>query len=314
MTASECSPSAAANHRRLPRARPRNSSALSQPSVSHQVAALEQSRACSTARADCSSPRPARPARTRRRDRRALRPRRPPAAFAEYSADDERALLRIGAFPTALVGRCPWSAPPIRAPGSRWRRAPADELPERVRSGSCISPSTSRTTATTMFEDRERVITASNSSSPLPLIEELAGQQRLRRTCRRRLDRRLHGWAIVRACRAAGFERVWSRSRAISSRIRPITRVAVTLAPRRRRRSRTRPWPAAADRGQGPGARRLRPPARPAAGTRSADAHGPPPTPRRSADELHLQRSVCERGLWVAANRRMGGPVREPFA
>src|ERR1700755_292315 len=78
--------------------------ALSQPSVSHQVAALEQEIGA------------------RLLDRGPGGLQLAPAALqlAEI-ADDERTLLRIGAFPTALAGFVPSAVAQVRAahPGAR---------------------------------------------------------------------------------------------------------------------------------------------------------------------------------------------------
>jgi len=222
---------AVANHRSFTRAA--EELALSQPSVSHQVAALEQEIGA------------------RLLDRRTggLQLTRAGALLLEHAdaiavrfdlaalqlaeiADDERALLRIGAFPTALAGLVPSAVAQVRAvhPGARVtvEESAADELPERVRAGELHLAVDFQDAALPRreFEGTERRdLMREPFLVALPPDHRLAGQKSVRIR-----DLADDDWTaaytdglIVRACRAAGFE----------PRLVSITRgLAVTLAPR----------------------------------------------------------------------------------
>ena len=219
--------------------------ALSQPSVSHQVAALEQEIG----------------ARLLDRSPGGLRLTRAGALLLEHAdaiaarfdlaalqlaeiADDERTLLRIGAFPTALAGFVPSAVAQVRAAapgrpghrrGGRRRRAarprPLGSAPSRRR-----LPGRRRSRARE-FDDLERHdLLREPFLVALPPDHKLAGQRAVRL-----IDLADDDWTaaftdglIVRACRAAGFEpRLVSLTRDQLAIRALITRgLAVTLAPR----------------------------------------------------------------------------------
>jgi len=218
--------------------------ALSQPSVSHQVAALEREIG----------------ARLLNRGPGGLQLTRAGALLLEHAdaisarfdlaalqlaeiADDERTLLRIGAFPTALAGFVPSAVAQIRAghPGARVtvEEGAADELPERVRAGELHLAVDFQDAALPRHEFdgiERRDLLREPFLVALPPNHELAGQQSVRLG-----DLADEDWTaaytdglIVRACRAAGFEpRLVSLTRDQLAIRGLITRgLAVTLAPR----------------------------------------------------------------------------------
>jgi DNA-binding transcriptional LysR family regulator len=218
--------------------------ALSQPSVSHQVAALEQEIG----------------ARLLDRGPGGLRLTRAGALLLEHAdaiaarfdlatlqlaeiADDERTLLRIGAFPTALAGFVPSAVAQVRAqhPGARVTvdEGAADELPGRVRSGELHLAVDFQDAALPRreFDDLERHdLLREPFLVALPPEHELASERAIRL-----IDLADEDWTaaftdglIVRACRAAGFEpRLVSLTRDQLAIRGLITRgLAVTLAPR----------------------------------------------------------------------------------
>jgi DNA-binding transcriptional LysR family regulator len=218
--------------------------ALSQPSVSHQVAALEEEIG------------------TRLLDRRpgGLQLTRAGALLLEHAdaiavrfdlaalqlaeiADDERALLRIGAFPTALAGFVPSAVARVRAahPGARVtvEEGAADELPERGRSGELHLAVDFQDAALARceFEGTERRdLMREPFLVALPPDHRLAGQKsvRIRDLAEDDWTAAYTDGLIVRACRAAGFEpRLVSITRDQLAIRGLITRgLAVTLAPR----------------------------------------------------------------------------------
>jgi DNA-binding transcriptional LysR family regulator len=218
--------------------------ALSQPSVSHQVAALEQE-----VGARLLDRRPGGLRLTRagillleHADAIAARFDLAALQLAEI-ADDERTLLRIGAFPTALAGLVPSAVAQVRAqhPGARVTvdEGAADELPDRVRSGALHLAVDFQETALPRreFDDLERHdLLREPFLVALPPDHKLAGQRAVRL-----IDLADEDWTaaftdglIVRACRAAGFEpRLVSLTRDQLAIRALITRgLAVTLAPR----------------------------------------------------------------------------------
>jgi len=128
---------AVASHRSFTRAA--EELALSQPSVSHQVAALEQEIGARLIdrRPGGLQLTPAGALLLEHADAIAVRFDLAALQLAEI-AGDERSLLRIGAFPTALAGLVPSAVAEVRAahPDARVtvEESAADELPERVRS------------------------------------------------------------------------------------------------------------------------------------------------------------------------------------
>jgi DNA-binding transcriptional LysR family regulator len=233
---------AVANHRSFTRAA--QELALSQPSVSHQVAALEQELG---ARLLDRGPgglqlTPAGAVLLEHADAIAVRFDLAALQLAEISGD-ERALLRIGAFPTALAGIVPSAVAQVRAahPGARVtvEEGAAGELPARVRSGELHLAIDFQDAATPRREDegterhdlmREPFLVA------LAPDHRLAGQQsvRLRDLADDDWTAAYTDGLIVRACRAAGFEpRLVSITRDQLAIRGLITRgLAVTLAPR----------------------------------------------------------------------------------
>jgi DNA-binding transcriptional LysR family regulator len=233
---------AVARHRSFTRAA--EQLALSQPSVSHQVAALE------------------REVGARLLDRRPGGLQLTPAgelllvhadAIAERFdlaalqladvAEGERALLKIGAFPTALAGFVPTAVARVRAlhPEALVTvdEGTADELPARIRSGELH--------LAVGFQDaalprREHESVERRDLLHEPFLVALPPDHRLaRRRAVRLSDLADDDWTaaftdglIVRACRAAGFEpRLVSLTRDQLAIRALITRgLAVTLAPR----------------------------------------------------------------------------------
>jgi DNA-binding transcriptional LysR family regulator len=233
---------AVANHRSFTRAA--EELALSQPSVSHQVTALEQEIG-----ARLLDRRPGGLQLTRagailleHADAIAVRFDLAALQLAEI-ADDERALLRIGAFPTALAGLVPSAVAQVRAahPDARVtvQESASDELPERVRSGELHLGVDFQDAALPRreFEGTERRdLMREPFLVALPPDHRLAGQKSVRIR-----DLADDDWTaaytdglIVRACRAAGFEpRLVSITRDQLAIRGLITRgLAVTLAPR----------------------------------------------------------------------------------
>jgi DNA-binding transcriptional LysR family regulator len=233
---------AVAHHRSFTRAA--QELALSQPSVSHQVAALEREIG----------------ARLLDRAPGGLQLTRAGALLLEHAdaisarfdlaalqlaeiADDERTLLRIGAFPTALAGFVPSAVAQLRAshPGARVtvEEGAADELPERVRSGALHLAVDFHDAALSRREfdgTERRDLLREPFLVALPPNHELAGQQsvRLRDLADEDWTAAYPDGLIVRACRAAGFEpRLVSLTRDQLAIRALITRgLAVTLAPR----------------------------------------------------------------------------------
>jgi DNA-binding transcriptional LysR family regulator len=218
--------------------------ALSQPSVSHQVAALEQEIG---ARLLDRSPGGLRLTRAgtlllEHADAIAARFGLATLQLAEI-ADDERTLLRIGAFPTALAGFVPSAVAEVRAqhPDARVTvdEGAADELADRIRSGELHLAVDFQDAALPRreFDDLERHdLLREPFLVALPPDHELAGQRAVRL-----IDLADEDWTaaftdglIVRACRAAGFEpRLVSLTRDQLAIRGLITRgLAVTLAPR----------------------------------------------------------------------------------
>jgi len=217
--------------------------ALSQPSVSHQVAALEQEIG---ARLLDRGPgglqlTPAGALLLEHADAIAMRFDLAALQLAEI-ADDERTLLRIGAFPTALAGFVPSAVAQVRAahPGARVtvEEGGTDELPERVRSGELHLAVDFQDAALPReeFEGTERrELMREPFLVALPPEHRLAGETSVRVG-----DLADDDWTaaytdglIVRACRAAGFEpRLVSLTRDQLAIRGLITRgLAVTLAP-----------------------------------------------------------------------------------
>ena len=233
---------AVANHRSFTRAA--EELALSQPSVSHQVAALEQEIG-----ARLIDRRPGGLQLTaagamllEHADAIAVRFDLAALQLAEV-ADDERSHLRIGAFPTALAGLVPSAVAQVRAAHPEARvtveESAADELPERVRSGELHLAVDFQDAALPRreFEDTERRdLMREPFLVTLPPDHRLAGHEAVRIR-----DLADDDWTaaypdglIVRACRAAGFEpRLVSMTRDQLAIRGLITRgLAVTLAPR----------------------------------------------------------------------------------
>ena len=218
--------------------------ALSQPSVSHQVAALE--REVGTRLLD-RGPGGLRLTRAgtlllEHADAIAARFELATLQLAEI-ADDDRTLLRIGAFPTALAGFVPAAVAQVRAqhPGARVTvdEGAADELADRVRSGELHLAVDFQDAALPRreFDDLERRdLLREPFLIALPPDHGLARRQAIRL-----IDLADEDWTaaftdglIVRACRAAGFEpRLVSLTRDQLAIRALITRgLAVTLAPR----------------------------------------------------------------------------------
>ena len=218
--------------------------ALSQPSVSHQVAALEHEIGARLLdrRPGGLELTPAGTLLLEHADAIAVRFDLATLQLAEI-ADDERTLLRIGAFPTALAGLVPSAVARLRArhPGARVTvdEGAADELPARVRSGELHVAVGSQDAALPRrdYEGIER-----RDLLREPFLVALAPEHELARQDAVRLsDLADEDWTaaytdglIVRACRAAGFEpRLVSLTRDQLAIRALITRgLAVTLAPR----------------------------------------------------------------------------------
>ena len=218
--------------------------ALSQPSVSHQVAALEHEIGAQLLdrRPGGLELTPAGTLLLEHADAIAVRFDLAALQLAEI-ADDERTLLRIGAFPTALAGLVPSAVARLRArhPGARVTvdEGAADELPARVRSGELHVAVGSQDAALPRrdYEGIER-----RDLLREPFLVALAPEHELARQDAVRLsDLADEDWTaaytdglIVRACRAAGFEpRLVSLTRDQLAIRALITRgLAVTLAPR----------------------------------------------------------------------------------
>src|SRR5919198_1057485 len=218
--------------------------ALSQPSVSHQVAALEQEVGARLLDRAPGGLRLTRAGGLLLEHADAIAARFDLAALqlAEI-AEDERTLLRIGAFPTALADFVPSAVAQVRArhPGARVTvdEGAADELPDRVRSGELHLAVAFQDAALPRreYDDLERRdLLREPFLVALPPEHELAGQPAVRL-----IDLADEDWTaaftdglIVRACRAAGFEpRLVSLTRDQLAIRALITRgLAVTLAPR----------------------------------------------------------------------------------
>ena len=233
---------AVATHRSFTRAA--RELALSQPSVSHQVAALEREIGARLLERRPGGLRltPAGELLLVHADAIAERFDLAALQLAEIAAD-ERSLLRIGAFPTALAGFVPSAIARMRAdhPGARITvdEGTSDELPGRIRSGELHLAVGFQDAALPRHDHegverrdllRERFLVA------LPPDHRLARQTSVRLS-----DLADEDWTaaytdglIVRACRAAGFEpRLVSLTRDQLAIRALITRgLAVTLAPR----------------------------------------------------------------------------------
>jgi DNA-binding transcriptional LysR family regulator len=233
---------AVAHHRSFTRAA--RELALSQPSVSHQVAALEREIGARLLdrRPGGLQLTPAGALLLEHADAIAARFDLAALQLAEISGD-QRTLLRIGAFPTALAGLVPAAVARLRArhPGARVTvdEGAADELPDRVRSGE-LHVAVDFQDAALPRRDYEHMERRDLLREPflvaLPPQHELARQDAVRL-----IDLADEDWTaaytdglIVRACRAAGFEpRLVSLTRDQLAIRALITRgLAVTLAPR----------------------------------------------------------------------------------
>jgi molybdate transport repressor ModE-like protein len=216
---------------------------LSQPSVSHQVAALEQEIGSRLLERRPGGLQLTRAGALLLEHADAIAERFDLAALqlAEI-AEDERTLLRIGAFPTALAGLVPAAVARIRARHPRARvtveEGGSEDLPGRVRSGELHLAIDFQDAARPRREHdglarrdllRERFLVSLPPEHPLAgrrsvPLGELAGDD----------------WTaahtdgiIVRACRAAGFEpRLVSLTRdQLAIRALVLRGLAVTLAP-----------------------------------------------------------------------------------
>ena len=233
---------AVAHHRSFTRAARELS--LSQPSVSHQVAALEREVGARLLdrRPGGLQLTPAGALLLEHADAIAVRFDLAALQLAEI-ADDERARLRIGAFPTALTGFVPSAIARVRAqdPSARVTvdEGAADELPDRVRSGE-LHVAVDFQDASLPRREYEGLERRDLMREPflvaLPPEHDLA-----RRTAVRIGDLADDDWTaaytdglIVRACRSAGFEpRLVSITRdQLAIRARIARGLAVTLAPR----------------------------------------------------------------------------------
>ena len=218
--------------------------ALSQPSVSHQVAALERE-----VGAQLLDRRPGGLALTPAGElllvhADAIAERFDLAALQLADiAEGERALLKIGAFPTALAGFVPTAVARLRAlhPEALVTvdEGSADELPARVRSGE-LHVAVGFQDAALARQEHENV--ERRDLLHEPFLVALPPDHRLaRRHSVRLIELAKEDWTaaftdglIVRACRAAGFEpRLVSLTRDQLAIRALITRgLAVTLAPR----------------------------------------------------------------------------------
>ena len=218
--------------------------ALSQPSVSHQVAALEREVGAQLLdrRPGGLQLTPAGELLLVHADAIAERFDLAALQLAEI-AEGERALLKIGAFPTALAGFVPTAVARLRAlhPEALVTvdEGSADELPARVRSGELH--------VAVCFQDaalprQEHESVERRDLLHEPFLVALPPDHRLaRRRAVRLTELANEDWTaaftdglIVRACRAAGFEpRLVSLTRDQLAIRALITRgLAVTLAPR----------------------------------------------------------------------------------
>jgi DNA-binding transcriptional LysR family regulator len=218
--------------------------ALSQPSVSHQVAALEREVGAQLLdrRPGGLQLTPAGELLLVHADAIAERFDLAALQLAEIS-EGERALLKIGAFPTALAGFVPTAVARLRAlhPEALVTvdEGSADELPARVRSGELH--------VAVCFQDaalprQEHQSVERRDLLHEPFLVALPPDHRLaRRRAVRLTELANEDWTaaftdglIVRACRAAGFEpRLVSLTRDQLAIRALITRgLAVTLAPR----------------------------------------------------------------------------------
>jgi DNA-binding transcriptional LysR family regulator len=232
---------AVAHHRSFTRAAQELS--LSQPSVSHQVAALEREVGARLLdrRPGGLQLTPAGALLLEHADAVAVRFDLAALQLAEI-ADDERARLRIGAFPTALAGFVPSAVARVRAqhPGARVTvdEGAADELPDRVRSGE-LHVAVDFQDASLPRREYEGLERRDLMREPflvaLPPEHDLAGRPAVRIS-----DLADEDWTaaytdglIVRACRSAGFEpRLVSITRdQLAIRALIARGLAVTLAP-----------------------------------------------------------------------------------
>jgi DNA-binding transcriptional LysR family regulator len=232
---------AVARHRSFTRAAQELS--LSQPSVSHQVAALEREVGARLLdrRPGGLGLTPAGELLLTHADAIADRFDLAALQLAEI-AEGERTLLRIGAFPTALAGLVPAAVARLRAQHPSVRvtvdEGTAEDLPGRLRSGDLHLAIVFQDAALARVEheglERRDLLRE-------PFLVSLPPQHRLapRRTVRL-ADLAQDDWTasytdglIVRACRAAGFEpRLVSLTRDQLAIRALITRgLAVTLAP-----------------------------------------------------------------------------------
>jgi DNA-binding transcriptional LysR family regulator len=233
---------AVAHHRSFTRAA--RELALSQPSVSHQVAALEREVGARLLdrRPGGLQLTPAGALLLEHADAIAVRFDLAALQLAEI-ADDERARLRIGAFPTALAGFVPSAVARVRAGHAGAKvtvdEGAADDLPDRVRSGELHVAVGSQDASLPRreYEGLERRdLLREEFLVALAPEHELAGQPAVRLS-----DLADEDWTaayadglIVRACRTAGFEpRLVSITRDQLAIRGLIARgLAVTLAPR----------------------------------------------------------------------------------
>jgi molybdate transport repressor ModE-like protein len=233
---------AVARHRSFTRAA--RELALSQPSVSHQVAALEREIGARLLERRPGGLQLTQAGELLLEHADAIAERFDLAALqlAEI-AEDERTLLRIGAFPTALAGLVPAAVARMRARHPRTRitvdEGTSDELPGRLRSGELHLAIDFQDAALPRREHdglERRDLLHESFLVALPPGHPLA-----RRRSVRLGDLAGEDWTaahtdgiIVRACRAAGFEpRLVSLTRdQLAIRALIVRGMAVTLAPR----------------------------------------------------------------------------------
>jgi DNA-binding transcriptional LysR family regulator len=267
--------------------------ALSQPSVSHQVAALEHEIGARLLdrRPGGLELTPAGTLLLEHADAIAVRFDLAALQLAEIG-DDERTLIRIGAFPTALAALVPSAVARLRArhPGARVTvdEGAADELPARVRSGELHVAVGSQDAALPRrdYEGIER-----RDLLREPFLVALAPEHELARQDAVRLsDLADEDWTaaytdglIVRACRAAGFEPRLAPARPARHPRPDHARPGRHARPPAARRG-IHGHRAAPDRRRRARARRLRPaPARRPTSTRATDACRPHRGRRRAA-------------------------------
>jgi DNA-binding transcriptional LysR family regulator len=233
---------AVARHRSFTRAA--GELALSQPSVSHQVAALEREVGAALLERRPGGLRLTRAGEVLLEHADAIAERFDLAAdqLAEIAAD-QRTRLRVGAFPTALAGLVPAAVARMRAahPDARVTvdEGAAEELPARVRSGELHLAVAFQDAALPRRED-DGVVRRDLLREPflvaLPPDHRLAGRRAVGLA-----DLADDDWTaaytdglIVRACRAAGFEpRLISLTRdQLAIRALILRGLAVTLVPR----------------------------------------------------------------------------------